>query len=176
MRDDEAIVGAPRVHAKAALLTPPAHEGTVVHLALDAKAVRHLIAPLQAERRRADDEHEVHPLAQHQLLEYQTGLDRLAEAHVVCNKQVGAGQLQGLFEGGHLVRHDLDACPVWRLEQVGVRGRDGAPAQRIEVSGEGFGCVDLLEEAHAATYVGEYPCAQLQLPKYFEASALVVVV
>ena len=69
--DDESTVGRPWVDAKATLASHPRHKGTVVHLEVNTEALLHLIAPLQADGCRANDERKAHALAQQQLFAWE---------------------------------------------------------------------------------------------------------
>ena len=59
MRDDEPRVRAPGVHAEAALLTSTPDERPVHDLEVKSELLLHLVAPLEAHGRRANDEHEL---------------------------------------------------------------------------------------------------------------------
>jgi hypothetical protein len=50
------------------------------------EALPHLVAPLQAERRRREDEDALNPAAQQQLRQDETRLHGLAKPHIVCNQ------------------------------------------------------------------------------------------
>lgn len=63
MRDDEAVVRGPRVHAEAALLAPIRDKLPRRHLKAEPKAPLHLGLPLKADRRRTGDEHKIRLLA-----------------------------------------------------------------------------------------------------------------
>jgi len=61
------------------------------HLEAETEATLHLPLPLQRHRRRAHDQDEVRLLAKDELLQDEARLDRLPEADVVGDEQVGAG-------------------------------------------------------------------------------------
>ena len=88
------------------------------HLEAQAEAPLHLALPLEAHRRRADDEDEARLLSQEQLLEHEPRLDGLAEPDVVRDEEVRARELERLHERRELVRHELDARAERRLEGV----------------------------------------------------------
>jgi hypothetical protein len=71
-------------------------------------------------------------MAQQQLLHHQPGLDRLAQADIVGDQQVGARQRQGPHHRVELVVLDGDAAAERRLQRAGVGAGDRAPADRVE--------------------------------------------
>jgi hypothetical protein len=121
----------PGVDPEAPLAAAAGDELAAHHLEAQAEAAHHLVAPLQADRGRADDQDEAGLLAQDQLLQDQAGLDRLAEADVVGDEEVGARQLERLHQRRELVGHQLDAGAKGRLEAVGVGRADGAPLECV---------------------------------------------
>jgi hypothetical protein len=131
--DDEAVVGGPGVHAKAAFLSAPSDELARHHLEAQTEAALHLGLPLEGDGGWTRDEHEVGLLAEQQLLKHQARLDGLAETHVVRDEQVGAREFEGLHQRRQLMVHDLDARSKRRLEAVRVRRADGAPLQCVQV-------------------------------------------
>ena len=76
---------------------------------LEAELVAHLIAPLQLEASRADDQDGARAVAKDQLLDDEAGLDGLAEADVVGDQQVDPRHLQGARDGVELVILEGDA-------------------------------------------------------------------
>ncbi len=82
---------APRVYAEASLLASASDERAVHDLEVQAELLLHLLAPLEAHGRRADDEHELDALTKKQLLGDQPGLDRLPEPDVVGDEDVRPG-------------------------------------------------------------------------------------
>ncbi len=154
--NDEAVVRAPGVHAEAALLAAAADEPPVVHLEVQTEPLLHLVAPLQGHGCRADDEREVDPLAQQQLLQDQSSLDRLAEPDIVGNEQVCPWQLQRLLERRELVVHQLDARSKRGLEELGVRGCDRVPLQGVEVCAKVARGIELADIAQTVGLWLEY--------------------
>lgn len=75
-------MGRPGVDREAALAAAAGDEFAVVDLEVQAEAARHLVLPLQADARGADDEGVVDALAQEELLQDEAGLDGLAEAEM----------------------------------------------------------------------------------------------
>ena len=142
--DDEAVVGGPGVDAEAALLTPSGNEGPGVELELETEAPRHLVAPLETDRSGRDDQHEVHPLSEQQLLEHKSGCDGLAQADVVGNEEVRPGQLEGLLQSRALVVHELDARAERGLEEPRIGRGHGVPLQGVEVGAEEARLVELF--------------------------------
>ena len=83
----------PRVHRERVRLQPVAaaqfpQRGSVQDREVQAELLRHLLAPLQRQRRRAYDQHPPGPVSQQHLLDHQAGLDRLAQADIVGDQQV----------------------------------------------------------------------------------------
>ena len=136
VRHQKAAVGAPRIHAEAALPAHPRDVGAVENLEQQAEAIFELRLPLfqHGGRRRHDDA--PHLPSQQQFAGDEAGFDGLAEAGVVGDEQVDARQQQRLAQRFHLVGVQLDAGAERRLEQVGLRGRGAVPAQRVEEGGE----------------------------------------
>lgn len=64
VRDDKAVVGRPGIDAETALLPAIRDRGAGHYLEMQTKTALHLIAPLQADRRGADHQHEVGLLAE----------------------------------------------------------------------------------------------------------------
>ncbi len=125
-------MGAPRVHAEAALAAHPRQVGAVEDLEHEAEALLELVLPLLEDRRRRGDDDGLRLLAQQQLAGDEARLDRLAEAGVVGDEEVDARQPERLAQRLHLVGVDLDAGAERRLEEVRVGGGDAVPAQRVE--------------------------------------------
>ena len=176
VRDEEAAVRAPRVHAEAALAAHPRQVGAVEDLEHEAEALLELGLPLLEHRRRRRDDDRLGLLAQEQLARDQAGLDRLAEAGVVGDEEVDARQAQRLAQRLHLVGVDLDAGAERRLEEVRVGGRDAVPAQRVEEGGELARGVEALGREILPALLLEDPAVELVVPEDVERLALGVVV
>ena len=113
----------PGVDAVAALAAHAADEVAVEHREGEAEARLQLVLPLQDDRRRARDDDAADLLAQEQLADDQPRLDGLAEADVVGDEEVDAGQQQRLAQRLELVGHHLDAGAERRLEEASGRWR-----------------------------------------------------
>ena len=87
--------------------------------------VAHLVAPLNLERGRADDEDASSTVADDQLEGDQARLDRLAEANVVGDQQIDARHLDGTEDGVELVVFNIDARAKRRLDVPDVGGGSG---------------------------------------------------
>ena len=111
---------------------------------LEPELLAHLVAPLQLQAGRADDERGPRAVAQDQLLDDEAGLDRLAEADVVGDQQRGARHPQRAHEGFELVVLDRDAAAKRGLQRLLVGAGDRAPAHGIEERVERRGVVDVL--------------------------------
>ena len=92
------------------------HQLAVDDLEFQAELLPHLVLPLQRQARRAHDDHRPGAVPQQQLLDDQAGLDRLAQAHVVGQQQVGPRGLQGAAQRLELVGLDVRAAAERRLE------------------------------------------------------------
>ena len=99
---------------------------------VQAELVPHLVAPLQRQAGRADDQHRPGPVPQHQLLHDQAGLDRLAQPDVVGDQQVGPRHGQRPDHRVELIVLDLDTGAERRLQHGLVRRGDRAPAHRVQ--------------------------------------------
>ncbi len=176
VRDQEAAVRAPRVHAEAALAPHPRQVGAVEDLEHEAEALLELGLPLLEHRRRRRDDDGLRLLAQEQLARDQARLDRLAEAGVVGDEEIDARQPERLAQRLHLVGVDLDAGAERRLEEVRVGGRDAVPAQRVEEGGELARRVEALGGEVLPALFLEDPAVELVVPEDVERLALGVVV
>ena len=107
-------------------------EGAIDNDEFQPKLLQHLIAPLYLKRRRADNRDPVSAVAEHQLQDYQAGLDGLAEANIVRDEQVDAGHLNGADHRVELIAFGFDAASERRLKLAGVCDGGGAPADGVE--------------------------------------------
>ena len=176
VRDDEAVMGGPRVHAEAALLAALRDELSRHHLEVETEAAAHLALPLKADGRGAGDEDEVGLLAEDQLLEDEAGLDRLSEAHVIGDEEVGARELERLHQRGELMGHVFDARAERRLEARGVCRAHRVPAQRVEVRAEVGRRVEAIDRAEGVGLGLDDLGAELEIPEDVEGAAGIVVV
>lgn len=143
---DDAAEGTPgvRVHAKAAVQRVglgPVHE-----VERQGELLPHLVAPLETERRRGQDQDALDPPPQEELAQDQTRLDGLAEADVIGDQEIDPGHLKGLQERNELEVLDLN-CTVKRagdrqaveraaavrIEEGRGRGPARGPKQSIKV-------------------------------------------
>jgi len=109
-----------------------AQRGGVEHREVESELLGHLVAPLQRERRGADDEDAPRPVPQQQLLGHQPRLDRLAETHVIGHQEVHPRHRQCTGDRFELVLLDRDAGAEGGLQSAGIRAGDGAPADGVE--------------------------------------------
>ena len=84
---------------------------------VEPELVAHLLAPLDLQAGRADDEDPAGSVAEDQFLGDQAGLDGLAETDVVGDQQVDARHLERPDERVELVVLDVDAAAERRLER-----------------------------------------------------------
>jgi hypothetical protein len=120
------------------------HEGAVHDAELEAELVAHLVAPLELQAGGTHDEHGAGTVAQEQLLGDETGLDGLAETHVVGDEQVHARHGEGACDRVELVVLERDAAAEGGVELLVVGGSHGAPADGIE---EGLEAMRRVEAA-----------------------------
>ena len=132
VRDEEAGVGPPRVHAEPALAAHARQVITVEDLEDETEPLLELVLPLQEHRRRSGHDDVFARLAQQQLAGDQPGLDGLAQADVVGDEQVHARQPQRLAQRLQLVGVDPDAGAERRLEEARVGRGDAVPAKGME--------------------------------------------
>lgn len=108
------------------------HRLAVDDTEVQAELVAHLLAPLNLQAGGAHDEHRPDTVAQHQLLDDQATLDGLAQAHVVCDKQIDPWHLDGTGQRVELVVLDFDTRAEWSLQGAGIGLRNGAPAHGVQ--------------------------------------------
>ena len=66
---------------------------------VEAELLLHLVLPLEGQTGGADHDHRARPVAQQELLDHQARLDRLAEADVIGEQEVGAGLARARLSG-----------------------------------------------------------------------------
>jgi hypothetical protein len=76
--------------------------------------------------------------------ENESSFDRFAETSVVCDEEVDSRHLERFLQWLQLIRHDLNAGTIRRLEKSGVRGGDQIPAERVKVRREDMRRVETL--------------------------------
>ena len=140
--DDESGVGFPGIDAIAAVATAADDVFAVENDEGKAEADFHFGLPLGDDGSRAGDDDALDLLPHDEFAENKAGFDGFTEADVVGNKEVDAREKEGFAEGLQLVRHDLDAGTVGRLEEFGVCGGDEVPADGVEIGGEFVGRVE----------------------------------
>ena len=128
VRDQEATVRAPGIHAETALLPDLREVGAVEDREQQAEALFHLRLPLLQHRGGGSDNDGVDFLPEQQLARDEAGFDGLAEAGIVRDEQIDPWQPERLAERLHLVGVDLDSGTKRRLEEIRVRGGDAVPA------------------------------------------------
>ena len=176
VRDQKPAVGAPRVDAEAPV---PAHlrqVGAVQDHEQEAEALLHLPLPLLQHGCGGGDDHGARLLAQQQLAGDEAGLDGLAEAGVVGDEQVHAGEAKRLAQRLHLVGVDLDAGPERRLEEVRVGGRDAVPAQGVQERAEVARRVEALGAEVAPRLLLQDAAVDLEVPVDLQGLPLGIVV
>ena len=127
-RDDQPREVRERVRADATRAAKLAEQLAIDDAELEAELLAQLIAPLQLQRRRADDERRARAMAQQQLLHDEPRLDRLAEADVVGDQQRRARHPQRTNERFELVVLDRDAAAERRLQRALIGARRPRPS------------------------------------------------
>ena len=176
VRDQEAAVRAPRIHAEAAL---PAHAGQVLAVETGEEQAETLLEfrlPLLEHRGRRGDHDLLRLLAQEQLAGDQARFDRLPEPGVVGDEQVDPGQAERLAERLHLVGINLDAGPERGLEEIRVGGGHAAPPQGMQEGRERLGRIEALGCQVAPAFFREDAAVQFVIPEHVQGLALGVVV
>lgn len=155
VRDQEPRVGRPGVNPVSALPSDPSYVVPVQNLEYKAEASLHLLAPLQQHRRRCGDDDLADLAAEEQLAGNEPGLDCLADADVIGDKEVHPRQQQRLPQGFELVGVESNTRPEGRLEQPRIGRGNRIPPQRVDVGREVLGAI----EAFGAEVA---PCLKLQ--------------
>jgi hypothetical protein len=176
VRDDEARVRRPGVHAVAALAALGEHVVPVEDHEGQPEAGIELVAPLEHHRGRRRDDDAPHLLAHEELAEDEPRLDGFAEPDIVRDEEVHARQGQGLAQGFELVGVDADARAEGALEEARRGGGHAVPALGVEVGGEARGRVEAALRDVAPRGDFEDARVELALPEHREGSALGVVV
>jgi hypothetical protein len=176
VREQEAAVGAPGIHAKTALSAHSRQVSAIENLEDEAKALLELRLPLFEHRGRRRDDNSLRLLAQEQLARDEAGFDRLPQTSVIGDEEVDAGQTQRLSQRLHLIGVDLDAGSEWRLEKVRISGRDAIPPQRMEEGRELPGRIKPLgRQVLPAFFLEDLP-VEFVFPEHLQGLALRIVV
>src|ERR1039458_7461650 len=124
MRNDKSGVGAPGIDSVATIsaaakdvLSIQDHEG-------QPESGFQLVSPLQQNRCGGTDNDAFHLLTHQKFTNDQASLNGFAKTYVVGDKEVDSWQQQRLSQRLQLVGHNLDAGPIWRLEEPRISGRD----------------------------------------------------
>ena len=172
----KAAVGAPGVHAEAALAPHPRDVGAIENLEQEAEAVFEFRLPLFQHRGRRRYHDAPHFPPQQQFAGDEAGFDGFAEAGIVGDEEVHAGQQQRLAQRLHLVGVQLDAGAERRLEQIGLRGRGAVPAQRVEEGGKVARRIETAAGEIRPAFLLQDGPIQFVVPEYGERLALGIVV
>jgi hypothetical protein len=175
VRHDEEAAGLPGVDAEAAGASAGEDEVAVVEGEIEAEALPELVAPLEGDGGRRGDDGAVDALSEEELVQDESGFDGLAEAHVVGDEEVDAGQGEGLAERFELVGLGDDAGAERGLKQRRIGGGDAAPSERVEVRREALGGVGPAGAVRWRAGVVEDACVGFGFPEHGEAFALGVV-
>lgn len=108
------------------------HQVAVDDDKVETELVAHLVLPLQRQARRAHDHRGPSAVSQQQLLDNETGFDRLAEADVVSQQEVRARSTERPSKRFELVGLDVHTRPEWRLVAVRISSRDRTPTQSVD--------------------------------------------
>ena len=136
--DDRPRVNGERVGFEAVASSEFTELGSVDDLEAEPELRVHLLLPLDREGRGADDDNAPRAVAEQHLLDHEAGLDRLAEAHVIGDEEVHPRHRERPRHGFELVLLDHDPAAERRLEGLGVRAGDRAPADGVQERAEGL--------------------------------------
>jgi hypothetical protein len=106
----------------------------------------------------------------------EAGFDRLAEADVVGDEEIHAGEQQGLPQRFELVGIEPDAGPEGGLEQLGIGGGDAVPAERVQIRGEQPRLIKPAFGDRVPGFAGEDFRIEFAFPQHFQRLPLVVVI
>ena len=98
------------------------------------------------------------------------------ETDIVGDEEICSWQFQRLHERRELVRHMLDARPERSLETRCVRSADSIPTERMDIGTEMPRRIELVDFAEPFLVRLDDLSTEFQVPKYFEASAGIIVV
>ena len=152
----------PGIDVQAARPPQPAHQLRIDDAELQAKLIAHLVAPLELQRRWADNQHRPRTVAQDQLLDDEARLNRLAEAHIIGDEQIGAGHLDGAHDRVKLIVLNGNARAEGRLKGAHIGAGNRTPAHRIHKGVEAARSVEAggLRQRGALNHLG----TRLDLP------------
>ena len=174
-RDDQPREVRERVRADATRPAKLAEQLAIDDAKLEAELLAQLIAPLQLQRRGADDERRARAMTQQQLLHDEPCLDRLAEADVIGDQQRRARHPQRAHERFELVVLDRDAAAERRLQRALIGARHRAPADRVQEGVELGRIVEAVSGDHRELCALDDGRAGLDLPDDVELLARRVV-
>ena len=143
-RRDHPGVAGPRVGPDPPAAPQLLDESGVDDLEVEAELLLHLDLPFELQRGGADDERGAGPVAEHQLLHDQAGLDGLAQADIVGDQQVDPRHPQGSDQGFELVVLDGDTAAERSLESLGIGIGHRRPADRVEEGLQRLGVVEVV--------------------------------
>ena len=132
---------------------------------LAAELLGHFLPPLHRQTRRADHHDPACPLPQQQFQSDQTGLDRLAQAHVVGQQQIHPGRRQGAGDRLQLVVLDGDTGPERGLQGADVRAGHRTPPHRIQERRQARRVVETTGRIGQRT-LRQHPRVGLDLPNH----------
>ena len=175
VRDDELRVRCPRVDCVTAFATTIEEVVSVEDHEAEAEAGLHFALPLSYEGGRTGNHDALNFLAHDHLTENEASFDSFAESNVIGDKEVDARHLERLFQRLQLVRHDLDAGAVRRLEQARIRGCYKVPAEGMQVGGENVWGVEALAREMPPVRLLKYLGVDFAFPEDGEAFTLSVI-
>ncbi len=134
----------PGIDVQTATAAKPAHQLAIDNPKIETKLLAHLVAPLELQRRRADNQDAAGAMTNEQVLGDQAGLNRLAQADIIGNQQIDSRHLNRPHHRVKLIILDLDPAAKRRLERPHIRRRHRAPAHRTEKGIEAFGGIEAI--------------------------------
>lgn len=139
---DEAWIVGPGVDVDAPATAQVAHQARIDDAEVEAELVAHLVAPLDLQGGRADNEDLPGSVADNEFQRHQARFDGFSEAHIVGDKQVDPGHLDRPDDRVKLVVFDLNPRAERGLDVLHVGGRCRPPADGVQKGVEPLGSVE----------------------------------
>ena len=126
--NEEVRIGCPRINRVALFLADALDVFAVEDFESEAEAIFEFGLPLIEHRGRAGDDNVLDAFAKEEFGGNEPGFDGFAEADVVGDEEIDAGQAESLAEGLELIGVELDPGSERRLEEAGIGRGDTMPA------------------------------------------------
>jgi hypothetical protein len=176
MGNEKTRKSCPRVDAVASFLTYSLNVGPVEYLKSEPESTLKLILPLEKHRRRTSNYDFPYPATEQQFAGYKPSLDGLAEADVIGDEKIDAGEQKCFPERFQLIGVDLNARPKRRLKESRIGGGYAVPAKGMEEGAEKAGLIKALLADGLPGFVAKDLGVELKPPDNFEFFPLGIVV